>query len=550
MLTSDPSLVVFITGAIIPIGLSLFRLFPFPARLLSMFNAFFIDPPVFGSHHTTPILKMAIVPTRGQALFILYIIAINIIACAVGIRAVMPQSWFSTKWYQVAAYVANRTGVISFANIPLLILFSGRNNVLLWLTNWSHATFLLVHRWVAWICTLQACIHSALYLGLYVWSKTHAEVSKEPFWYWGIIATLALSLMLPLSILPIRKLAYEFFLVFHIILGIVAIVGCWYHIIYRYDHQWGYETWLYVAIAVWVFDRLMRLVRMFKIGVRRAYVSRIDDDYLRIDIPDVECHGHVYAYFPSLSWRVWENHPFSVVSSMSPHSPVAPTASHIGPAPLEKSGPESASKQVIGTVTASDSSSLSSSPARSAPGITLFVRTHTGLTSLIASHVGSTAGIPVLLEGSYGHESSAFLGPSITPTPERPKIVCIAGGVGITAVIPALNSTTSIHASYGIPKLFWGVRQPALVGAVEGLIANVKMSDKSDLRWWGNVETHINIGDRMNLRVILEQEISESKGTTVVVCGPEGMADEVRMIVAGLGRSGAVVKLIEESFVW
>lgn len=550
MLTSNTSLIVFLTGTIIPISLSLFRLFPFPAGLVSMFNAFVIDPPVFGSSHATPILKMAIVPTRGQALFLIYIVAINIISCAVGIRAVMPQSWFSTEWYQVAAYVANRTGVISFANIPLLILYSGRNNILLWLTNWSHATFLLVHRWVAWICTLQACIHSALYLGLYVWSNTHAEVSKEPFWYWGIIATLALSLILPLSILPIRKLAYEFFLVFHIILGVVTIVGCWYHIIYRYDHQWGYETWLYVAIAVWAFDRLMRLARMLRIGVRRAYVSRVDEDYLRIDIPDVECHGHVYAYFPTLSWRVWENHPFSVVNSMNPSPQVAPTASHIGTTSLEKPGPESASKQVVENVTASESCSLSSSSAGSAPGITLFVRIHNGLTSLLAAHVGSTAGIPVLLEGSYGHESSAFLEASSSPTPKRPNTVCIAGGVGITAVIPALNATTSIHASYRNTKLFWGVRQPALVGAVEELIANVKMSDKSDLRWWGNVETHITIGERMNLRAILEQEVTESKGTTVVVCGPEGMADEVRMIVAGLGRSGAVVKLIEESFVW
>lgn len=515
-----------------------------------MFNAFVIDPPVLGSHHATPILKMAIVPTRGQALFILYIVAINIISCAVGIRAVMPQSWFSTAWYQVAAYVANRTGVISFANIPLLILFSGRNSILLWLTNWSHATFLLIHRWVAWICTFQACIHSALYLGLYVWSKSHAETSKEPFWYWGIIATLALSLLLPLSILPIRKLAYEFFLVFHIILGVVSIVGCWYHIIYRYDHQWGYETWLYVAIAVWAFDRLVRLVRMFRMGVCGAYVSRIDEDYLRIDIPDVECHGHVYAYFPTLSWRVWENHPFSVVSSMSLGPHVVPTATHIETTPLEKSGPESASEQVVGIATASDSSSLSSSSASAAPGITLFVRIHTGLTSLLASHVGSAAGIPVLLEGSYGHESSALLETSTTPTPEWPNTVCIAGGVGITAVIPTLNSMTSIHTSYGNTKLFWGVRQPALVGAVEELIANVKMSDKSNLRWWGNVETHITVGERMNLRAILEQEITGAKGTRVIMCGPEGMADEVRVIVAGLGRSGAVVKLIEESFVW
>jgi len=28
------------------------------------------------------------------------------------------------------------------------MLFSSRNNFLLWITNWSHTTYLLLHRWV------------------------------------------------------------------------------------------------------------------------------------------------------------------------------------------------------------------------------------------------------------------------------------------------------------------------------------------------------------------------------------------------------------------
>lgn len=491
-----------------------------------------------------PIGNLAIVPTRGQALFIAYLISINIILCAVGIRAVMPQTWFPTAWYQVAVYVANRTGAISFANIPLLILFSGRNNILLWLTNWSYTTFLLLHRWVAWICTLEACIHSALYLGLYVWTHTHTEESQLPYWYWGIIATLALSLALPLSMLPIRKMAYEVFLITHIFLAIMAIVGSWYHIIYRYDHQWGYETWMYIAMAFWAFDRLVRLARMAGNGVQRAYVSRIDDDYLRIDIPGVECQGHVYAYFPSLSWRVWENHPFSVVNSIGTSAQGPETNVN------RKAGTTVSTKEVGGFSTPSDAASLAPGPAVAAPGITLFVRTHSGTTSRLASKIGVAGGIPVLLEGSYGHESSALLKGSSAPTPEFPNTICIAGGVGITAVLPALTSTLGIHAPIGTTKLFWGVRQPAIVNAVEDLIVNVKTGDKAGVKWWGNVETHVTVGERMNLRDILERELSQSKGTTVVVCGPESMADEVRCIVAGLGRNGAIVRLFEESFIW
>ncbi|CAM1504996.1 Fc.00g106330.m01.CDS01 [Cosmosporella sp. VM-42] len=547
---STYSIVVFTTGAVIPIGLSLLRLLPLPARLVTKFNAFFIDPPVFGSRHETPLFNLAIVPTRGQALFIAYIVAINIIVCGVGIRAVMPQTWYSTAWYQVAAYVANRTGAISFANIPLLILYSGRNNILLWLTSWSRTTFLSIHRWVAWICTLQACIHSALYLGLYIWQHTHNETAKQPFWYWGIIATLALSLLLPLSILPIRKMFYEFFLIAHIALAIMAIVGSWYHIIYRYDHQWGYETWLYVAVAVWAFDRLARTARMIGKGVHRGYVSRIDEDYLRIDIPGIKCHGHVYAYFPTLSWRFWENHPFSVVNSVGqnpqPHEPTDNTNAGT----LPKSGISAATKELGGTPTPAETASLSTGPTIATSGVSLFVRTHNGLTSLLASKIGLVAGIPVLLDGSYGHESSALFKTSTAPTPEFPNTVCIAGGVGITAVLSALASTLSLYPPVGTTKLFWGVRQPGLVNAIEGLVDKVRRSDKIGVSWWGYIEAHITIGDKMNLREILEREVTKDKGTTVIVCGPDGMADDVRSIVTGLGRNGGMVRFVAESFTW
>lgn len=543
---STMSLVIFITGAVIPIALSLLRFFPWPAAAVSRFHSLFIDPPAFGTRHATPIKNLATVPTRGQAIFIAYLIAINVIANAVGIRIAEPNSWYPTSWYQVAVYVSNRTGATSFANIPLLILFSSRNNILLWLTDWSHSTFLLLHRYVAWLCTLEACIHSAIYLHLYLWKQAHAEEAALAYWYWGIIGTLALSLLLPLSVRPIRTAAYELFRAGHIILAILVIVGSWYHIIERYSRQWGYETWMYMAMAVWAFDRVARVARILRSGVHRAYVSRIDDDYIRVDVPGVEAHGHVYAYFPTLGWRVWENHPFSVVSSIDMREPVV----HLlgAEAEDEKAGP------VLGVRSSSNDSGSLESPSRkhSSPGITLFVRAHKGATSRLVSKIGRAKGIPILVEASYGHESSRIFSSSSTaPSPEFPNTICIAGGVGITAVLPALAGTLNLHTPLGSTKLFWGVRSQGIVGAVEGLIADVKTDPKTGTRWWsGSIETHVAVGERLDLRRILEEELASGKGTTVVVSGPVGMADDVRNIVSGLGRGKAVVRFVEESFTW
>jgi len=279
-------LVIFLTGAIIPIGLSLLRFLPWPPSLKTRFNAYLIDPPLWGSQHAAALWGFGVMPTRGQGLFIGYLWLINIVLSAAGYWIVWPMVWWDAQSGEVIAYIANRVGVLSFANLPLVFLYAGRNNVLLWLTNWSHSTFLLIHRWIAFICMLQAVLHSVLYL--YVYMNTpgddHSTESKLPYWYWSVIGTLSLSILIPASILPLRQKVYETFLASHIVLSILALIGCFLHIYFRFVHQWGYETWLYITVAVWAFDRLVRIFRTIRGGIRRAVVTSIDDDYLRVDI--------------------------------------------------------------------------------------------------------------------------------------------------------------------------------------------------------------------------------------------------------------------------
>ena len=198
-----------------PIAFSLLRFIHFPAALVTKFNAWFIDPPVFGSHHKTPVAGLFHVPTRGQAFFIFYLVAINVILSGAGCKSMQPNSWYpsaSGSDGEIVTYLTNRLGVLSFANIPLVFLYAGRNNVLMWLTNWSRGMFLLLRRWVAWIATLQAVLHSAIYLEKDVHAGTHASESKLPYGVWGVVATLCMSILRSSSILPIRKNVYEFFL--------------------------------------------------------------------------------------------------------------------------------------------------------------------------------------------------------------------------------------------------------------------------------------------------------------------------------------------------
>lgn len=64
--------------------------------------------------------------------------------------------------------MSDRTGIISFANFPLIWLFGMRNNIVMWLTGWDFGTYNNFHRWVARVATVQAVIHSVGYTVLII----------------------------------------------------------------------------------------------------------------------------------------------------------------------------------------------------------------------------------------------------------------------------------------------------------------------------------------------------------------------------------------------
>ncbi|EAL85037.1 hypothetical protein KXW29_008067 [Aspergillus fumigatus] len=525
-------LVLLLTGAIIPIASSLLRFVPFPAAWRVWFRAVFIDPPFVGRRHSSPILDTFFMPTRGQALFIAYLLIINIVLCSVGFHSANPSIWFASKHDEILAYVANRIGVLSFANIPLLVLYTGRNNFLLWLTDWSHSTFLLLHRWLAFICTLQACLHSAIYLQIAVANNEHSTESKESFWIWGVVATLALAITIPSSAWPIRKRCYELFLAWHVVLSFLALLACYWHIWYRYGHQWGYETWIYVAFGIWAFERVFRVLRLARNGIHKAHVTVLDDEYIKIEVPGVHAQGHVYLYFPTLTWRVWENHPFSAIASFrredSIEKNIDVVPQDVESKYLSKNGTSVTRCLDSDKPPSTSSQDLATGPYQ--PCLTFFVRTLSGTTRQLCAR----SQLPVLVEGSY------------PPSPlishhwsSHPNVIAIAGGVGITALVPNLCSHRGGHT------LFWASRSKALIKSARETVGDA---------CWYNMNVRIYHDQRMDIPMLLTEEVRKYQCAPVfvVVSGPARMADEVRHVVADMVRQNPslLVSFVEESFTW
>lgn len=329
----------------------------------------------------------------------------------------------------------------------------------------------------------------------------------------------AVVLMWMFSVLPIHKRFYEAFLLGRILSAIITLLGCWYRVWYLYENLWGFEMLLYACFAAWGADRVFRVIRMAKWGVKEATITRIDDDYFRIDILNVAMEGHAFLYFPPLSWCFWENHPFSVASSIVGPSLQYDTSGAASPI-NETASSDSSEKKATTPMT----NVKAPPPSHVSNQLAFLSRVEKGMTQKLAARCGST--VPVLIEGGYSRVSVGD---------KYPQVVAIVGGVGITTVLPVLRR----HP--GRAKVYLGARNINQVDHVRssGMLDGIDVAE-------------ISVGKRLDVRSILDVEIDgKVKHVMVITSGPQAMADDVRAAVVNIiGRTGVNVKLVDERFSW
>lgn len=512
------SIVLISIGVATPVALSVLGHLPFMNAVIDKLKPYLVYPSAVRGYNIRPLpYLLGNAPTMGQGLWIVMFAILNIILGAISYKNFeYPHPWGFTKRAEILAYVGYRTGHISFALLPLTVLFSSRNNFLLWITDWPFSTFIVLHRWVARLCAFHAIVHSITLLAAYVSLGTYYADVHTPYWIWGIVATLCLVLMLLQSVFWFRRASYETFLVLHILLAVFAIAGCWYHIHYWKGLTGVYELWIYMVCAVWFFDRLGRVLRVVKNGVPRATVVELCPDIVRMDIPGVRWAAvpgyHAYIHFPTLQpFRAWENHPFSVTPTAllrsRAHSLTTPHASPpSGDIEMNK-GPRS---MVSPASTGTDS-------------ISIYIKKHHGTTRLIGEH----SNLPVFLDGPYrGNCSRDVL--------KCDRVLLIGGGIGITGLLAWAHAHVNV-------KLAWSVKSTAqsLVQDLETALLGI--ADKAVL-----------IDERLDVDALLAQEIESGwKRIGVVVCGPAGLCDSVRLAVVRFGqREKAVFELEVDAFSW
>ncbi|RLV96023.1 putative ferric reductase transmembrane component [Spathaspora sp. JA1] len=256
----------------------------------------------------------SLVPTRFESIVIVVFYIFIFLENVINVTAVRNDPVFGSVYLAELRYSGVRTGLIGTIMLPLVFLFGGRNNFLQWICGLNYSTFLCYHRHLARVMFVLVAIHSVNYTILEVRKEAFNDDLKEPWFYWGIIATLFGGIVLMQSILYLRRNWYEMFRIVHILLAVFFVVGTWVHIA-----EFEYAILLYPTVAVWCFDWFVRICRLIYFGFPKVNVCLVGHETIRMVIPKPKIWtatpgGHVFIYF-MIPKYFWQSHPFTFTNS-------------------------------------------------------------------------------------------------------------------------------------------------------------------------------------------------------------------------------------------
>ncbi|RYO86111.1 hypothetical protein DL764_009049 [Monosporascus ibericus] len=327
---------------------------------------------------------------------------------------------------------SNRIGLLAYALTPLSILLSSRESLLSALTGVPYQSFNFLHRWLGYIILIQSSLHtigwSIVEIKLYQpQPETAREWITQVYMIWGVVAMLLLLFIFALSTpWGIRLTGYEFFRKAHYILAMVYIGACW-------AHWKPLRCFLLPSLLLWFLDRGARLIRTALIHHQylpensvgfKAVTSRLarfpdneNGDVIRMDFEHSQeawkIGQHFYLCFTEGS--IWQSHPFTPLNLPEVRDGVV-AHSYI---------------------------------FRAKRGETKKIN------ELAAKKLAVTADAttPVILQGPYGESITESLTLDV-------NVLCVAGGTGITYVLPVLLDLVRKPASKDRKiELIWAVRR-------------------------------------------------------------------------------------------
>ncbi|KAK4234517.1 ferric reductase transmembrane component 3 [Achaetomium macrosporum] len=380
--------------------------------------------------------------TRLQLLLLCFLISYLTLWSFLGItyaRWITPVKNSSPPLYNTRTSLgpwADRVGVLAYALTPLSILLASRENVLSWLTGVPYTSFMFLHRWTGYVILIQSALHTLGWVLVEAWMyqpqpKVWNDWIAQQYAIWGVVAlVLLVVLWIGTWGVSVRVTGYEAFRKGHYVLAMVyigALIGHWKQL----------QCFLVPGLVLWGLDRGARLVRMgllhygywqekgghgFKAAEADARVWRDRElgDVVRLDFEHVQAPWKVGQHFflCFAEGCIWQSHPFTPLSL-----PVA---------------------DAMGRVRHSYVFRAKGGETRKIVDVLAEKRDAAPSTRLTT---------PVILQGPYGESIVEGLAHDV-------NVLCVAGGTGITFVLPVLLRLVRGHPAPGRKiELVWAVKR-------------------------------------------------------------------------------------------
>ncbi|ATZ52768.1 hypothetical protein BCIN_08g04060 [Botrytis cinerea B05.10] len=269
-------------------------------------------------HISTPYLSWLSPPSSGRTILLLCYWAILIFMMTYDVT--IKDAYYYER-------IGFRGAWISVTQVPLIYLLSSKSNIIGALIGSSHERLNWFHRWVSRTLLLTVTVHGAFFFREWVRADFVAfelklmPMVKYGMGAWGILLWTFLS-----SLSPLRRMAYEVFVLQHIA---CAAVFLWLLYIHVPDYA-RYNVWFAVAAISfdWVLRGILLVVRNFRVKVvgaacrgmqrvgHQAELQALSDDITIISIKDApftwKAGQHIYLWLPRLG--PLETHPFTIAS--------------------------------------------------------------------------------------------------------------------------------------------------------------------------------------------------------------------------------------------
>jgi predicted ferric reductase len=150
--------------------------------------------------------------------------------------------------------IAYRCGCIAQAQLPLVFLLAGKQNIIGYITGVGYERLTWLHRWIARVLWLTATFH--LLFWFRSWARYDYIVVKlktDSMTQTGFAAWCILTAVLATSFAPIRRWNYELFVITHLVLFAGVIGAIMLHVDYG-------KTYVWVCVGLYFLDRFLRFV--------------------------------------------------------------------------------------------------------------------------------------------------------------------------------------------------------------------------------------------------------------------------------------------------